>query len=1061
MSSLEKKAIIIGAGPAGLTVAYELLTRTDIKPIILEKSEDIGGISKTVNYKGNRIDIGGHRFFSKSDRVMRWWLNILPPAQDVPASVLLSYQGKEVKVDDLNNSTDNDKVMLLRHRLSRIFFLGKFFDYPLSLSPATVIKLGLSRTCLIGISYLYALLRPRRPEKSLEDFFINRFGYRLYVLFFRDYTQKVWGHKCSEISAEWGAQRIKGLDIRKALKHALAALARSGSVDLAQKKVETSLIDRFFYPRLGPGQLWEEVANQIKAKGGQILKGWEVNQFLMEEGKIKAINALNQQGETMYLEGDYFFSTMPVQDLIPALGTEVPPQVQEVAAGLQYRDFITVGVLLRRLSRPIQGSLDRETLDLKDNWIYIQERKVKVGRLQIFNNWSPDMVADPDTVWIGMEFFCQKTDAFWKLSDPELIGLAITELEKIGLASYRDVLDHTVIRMEKTYPAYFGAYVRFPLIRQFTDQIPNLFLVGRNGMHKYNNADHSMLTAITAVDNIIHGVGAKDNIWEINTEQEYHEERVKDTPDEKAKDQPSTRPLPAPGYVTPELKPSTFAGFMKSQSSTITPFLIVAMLCWAIFKYFYPFASFIHGDSFAYMNSAYHNLPIYTYPIGYSRFLRLFSVFSNSDLLFTSVQYVLLQGAMVSLLYTVFFFHNIKRWMQLSLLVFFTLNPVNWYIANLVSSDCLFLTLSISWLATLIWVIHRPSFSVMLIHGLVLFVAFTVRYNALFYPFISLVAIFFGRKRFWLKVSGITAAFLAIGIFISYTSGQYQKLSGIRQFSPFSSWQLANNALYAYKFVEPSERKKLDKRFTAIDQQVRTYFDSTKDHRKYPQERLIASTYYMWHKNSPLRTYMQEWYKADSGRRDQVRWAKMGPLLKDYGTALIKAYPSEFWYWYLRPNLLKYYAPPVEYLENYNMNTDTVASIAKNWFAYSSNKVYTRTKDRKVSALYLHPIIAGMMNAVFVILSISFLSLGGLKEKTGLFKIWLLFAFFWLCNIGFSVFASPIALRFQLFPFFACSLMDLVLLDYLLAYKPVAMGKLKLKPQPAEDVFKHLNPEQS
>lgn len=541
---MEKRAVIIGAGPAGLTAAFELLTRTDIRPIILEKSGDIGGISKTVNYKGNRIDIGGHRFFSKSDRVMEWWLQFLPlePTEEKGATIYYRNQSRDLPLHPPAPSGDPDKVMLIRPRLSRIYFLRRFFNYPIKLSVDTLRKLGIIRTLGILGSYVSARLFPRRKEKSLEDFLINRFGSRLYKIFFKDYTEKVWGISCREISAEWGAQRIKGVSISKAIGHAFrSAFRKKDSGDIAQKTVETSQIERFMYPKFGPGQLWEEVALQIRSMGGEIHMNQEVRQMSAGKDRVYSITSAHAQtGEETLWEGDYFFSTMPVSELIAAMkltadGTkpgenvnteDPPPAVREVAAGLQYRDFITVGILLRQLSAPDRRRSGYQRLSLQDTWIYVQEKDVKVGRLQLFNNWSPFLVKDPATTWIGMEYFCNKGDAFWNLTEEEIREEGIKELEKIGLARREDMLDATVLRMEKTYPAYFGSYARFDEIREFTDRFGNLFLVGRNGMHKYNNADHSMLTAMVSVDNICAGIADKSNIWSINTEQEYHEERT-------------------------------------------------------------------------------------------------------------------------------------------------------------------------------------------------------------------------------------------------------------------------------------------------------------------------------------------------------------------------------------------------------------------------------------------------------------------------------------------------------------------------------------------------------
>jgi protoporphyrinogen oxidase len=524
---MPKTAIIIGAGPAGLTAAYELLGRTDIIPIVLEKSGDIGGIAKTVNYKGNRIDIGGHRFFSKSDRVMNWWLSFMPLEPTDNHNITIRYQQQEriLTTNSTGQPKDPDLVMLVRSRLSRIYFLRKFFSYPIQLSFQTLRNLGLKRTVSIMFSYLKARLFPRKEEKSLEDFLVNRFGFQLYDLFFRDYTEKVWGVPCKRISAEWGAQRIRKISLSKVLAHAILPGRKDG--DIAQKGTETSLIEKFLYPKLGPGQLWEAVAKDIEARGGKVLLHQDVQKLTQTDNRIHTIHSLNTQtGEEQELQGDYFFSTMPVQELIAGLSGDIPAAVREVAAGLQYRDFITVGVLLKQLTTTDPGSGKSNTLHLKDNWIYIQEKDVKVGRLQLFGNWSPYMVKDPSHTWIGMEYFCNQADAFWKLQDDAICQLAIDELITIGLARKEDVLDSVVLRMEKTYPAYFGTYNRFDLVRQFTNSFPNLFLIGRNGMHKYNNSDHSMLTAMVAVDNICNGITDKSNLWEINTEQEYHEEKA-------------------------------------------------------------------------------------------------------------------------------------------------------------------------------------------------------------------------------------------------------------------------------------------------------------------------------------------------------------------------------------------------------------------------------------------------------------------------------------------------------------------------------------------------------
>ncbi|MGD0095382.1 MAG: NAD(P)/FAD-dependent oxidoreductase [Terracidiphilus sp.] len=517
-------AIIIGAGPAGLTAAIELQRSSGIKPILLEASHEIGGISRTVRYKGNRMDIGGHRFFSKSDRVMRWWLDLMPVEAGTSQDGELRYQGQQRELPPTNAAADpqsNDLVMLVRQRKSRIYFLRRFFDYPISLTAATFRNMGLARTVRCGVSYLRSALLPQRDERSLEDFIINRFGKQLYLTFFKSYTEKVWGVPCSQISAEWGAQRIKGLSLQGVVTHFVRKAFGSKNSGIAQKSTETSLIEKFLYPKFGPGQLWEHAADLVRASGGEIHRGIDIDRINVAGKKVVSVEGLNDAGERVTFAGDYFFSSMPVQDLIRAISTSVPIEVGEVAEGLMYRDFITVGLLAKKLT-----VTEKDGAPLKDNWIYIQEPDVVVGRLQIFNNWSPWLVASPGKVWIGLEYFCNDTDPLWKLSDEEMAKFATGEIAKIGILKAEDVEDSHVVRVPKTYPAYFGSYDRFDVIRNYTDSFENLFLVGRNGMHKYNNQDHSMLTAMTAVENIVNGVTSKENIWAINTEMEYHEEKA-------------------------------------------------------------------------------------------------------------------------------------------------------------------------------------------------------------------------------------------------------------------------------------------------------------------------------------------------------------------------------------------------------------------------------------------------------------------------------------------------------------------------------------------------------
>jgi protoporphyrinogen oxidase len=523
-----KVVVIAGAGPAGLTAAFELLQRSDSIPIVLEADSQVGGISKTINYRGNRIDLGGHRFFSKSDWVMRWWQNILPICTaeiDPNFAVRTAYQG-DIKefIPELAASPSSDSVMLVRQRLSRIFYRRRFFDYPLKINANTIGNMGLVETLRIGLSYGHAQLGHVRPEKTLEDFFINRFGDRLYHTFFKDYTEKVWGVPCREISAEWGAQRIKGLSITKALAHALTRRFRLAG-DTSQKDTETSLIERFLYPKRGPGQMWEEVARRITLRGGAIHLNHRVVGIDRQDFEIKAIKVRDETTASIRtIPCDQFISTMSVRDLTHLL-EPADAQVARIAGKLPYRDFMTAGLLLRRMNqsgvrrgRPSGNGMP------PDNWIYIQEPDVRIGRLQIFNNWSPAMVADPGTIWLGLEYFCREGDDLWSMDDGLFVDFAASELEKIGLIDRRNVIDGTVVRVPKAYPAYFGEYAEFGKVRTYLDQFSNLYPVGRNGMHRYNNQDHSMLAAKGAVDSIINRGYDKSTIWNINAEHEYHEE---------------------------------------------------------------------------------------------------------------------------------------------------------------------------------------------------------------------------------------------------------------------------------------------------------------------------------------------------------------------------------------------------------------------------------------------------------------------------------------------------------------------------------------------------------
>ena len=523
----QKIAVIAGAGPAGLTAALELLRRSDIMPLIFEADSQVGGISKTINFRGNRMDLGGHRFFSKSDWVMRWWQQILPvTADDMNGadSLRIHYQGASRDVTpEAPRHASADAVMLVRQRLSRIFYRRRFFDYPLSLNAATLNNLGLAEAVQIGLSYARAQLKARSPEVTLEDFLINRFGNRLYRTFFKSYTEKVWGVPCKEIFAEWGAQRIKGLSVAKALAHALAGPFRI-SADAAQKRSETSLIERFLYPKFGPGQMWDEVARRVGARGGQIHLRQRIVGIECRDGiHVTAVDVADETGSRRRFACDHFVSTMPIRDLITML-RPADSRLQRVADQLPYRDFMTAGLLLRRMNcsgekqpRPANGMPP-------DNWIYVQEPDVRLGRRQIFNNWSPALVADPTTIWLGLEYFCGDGDDLWTMEDGRFIDFAAAELEKIGLIRRSDVIDGTLARVAKAYPAYFGVYAEFDRVRDYLDRFSNLYPVGRNGMHRYNNQDHSMLAANRAVGIMIEGGGAKGDIWRINAEDEYHEQ---------------------------------------------------------------------------------------------------------------------------------------------------------------------------------------------------------------------------------------------------------------------------------------------------------------------------------------------------------------------------------------------------------------------------------------------------------------------------------------------------------------------------------------------------------
>lgn len=514
-----KKVIIIGAGPAGLTAGYELLkeNNNEYEVIILEEENQVGGISKTVRYNGNRMDIGGHRFFSKDENVMDFWKELMP-IQGAP-----SYDDKKLNrekplVKDGPDPEKEDKVMLVRDRVSRIYYLKKFFDYPVSLKLETFTNMGLIRTIKAGFSYLKSIF-VKKKETSLENFYINRFGKVLYGMFFEKYTEKLWGRHPSVISADWGSQRVKGLSITAVIKDMFRKIFNPKS-----NKVETSLIEQFWYPKYGPGQLWENLADEIEKNGGKILKQHSVQKINLKENKITSVECVCD-GKIEVFEGDIFISSMPLKDLVEDMKEEpVPEDIKNIATGLPYRDFMTVGLLLKKLDLKNKTKIKTLGNIVPDCWIYVQEPDVKLGRIQIFNNWSPYMVSNPEkNVWIGLEYFCNEGDEYWNMSDEEFTKFAIKELVSMGVIEESDVLDSHRERVKKAYPAYFDTYSEIDKLIEYLNGFENLYCVGRNGQHRYNNMDHSMVTAMETVKNIKNNITTKDNIWKVNTEKEYHE----------------------------------------------------------------------------------------------------------------------------------------------------------------------------------------------------------------------------------------------------------------------------------------------------------------------------------------------------------------------------------------------------------------------------------------------------------------------------------------------------------------------------------------------------------
>ena len=514
-----KKVLIIGAGPAGLTAAYELLSKSnEYEVIVFEESDKFGGISRTVEYKGNRMDMGGHRFFSKVPEVNEWWEKMLP-TQGSKSFDDIKLGRESTVVPGGPDPEKEDRVMLRRNRLSRIFFKRRFFDYPISLKFETLKNMGLGTTIVVGFSYLKSCIY-KRPEKSLEDFYINRFGKKLYSMFFENYTANLWGRHPSEISPEWGAQRVKGLSIMAILKDMFGKLFNKKN-----RKVETSLIEEFAYPKLGPGQLWDLTAAEVQQMGGQIIMNARVVRINKDQNNCLTGIVYEKDGQQVQVDGDYVISSMPIKDLVEGMN-DVPQREAEIASGLPYRDYMTVGVLLKKLN--LENKTKIKTLGniVPDDWVYVHDRTVQMGRFQIYNNWSPYLVKDVEhTIWMGLEYFCNEGDKMWSMTDEEFAHMGIREMVTMKLIdSESDVLDYHVERVKKAYPAYFDTYEHMDDLRAYLDKIPNLFCVGRNGQHRYNNLDHSMCTSFEAVRDIMSGTTDKSNVWNVNTEKEYHEE---------------------------------------------------------------------------------------------------------------------------------------------------------------------------------------------------------------------------------------------------------------------------------------------------------------------------------------------------------------------------------------------------------------------------------------------------------------------------------------------------------------------------------------------------------
>jgi hypothetical protein len=476
----------------------------------------------------------------------------------------------------------------------------------------------------------------------------------------------------------------------------------------------------------------------------------------------------------------------------------------------------------------------------------------------------------------------------------------------------------------------------------------------------------------------------------------------------------------------------SFRTFVLSRKVILLLSMLALIIQFVIFKYLYPYPSFIYGDSFTYLQTAYYNLDINTYMVGYSRFLRFFSVFSTSDTALVAFTYIFIQCSSLFLLHTLFYFYRPGKVVQVVLLCFVIFSPLSLHLANLISSDGLFVGLSLVWFALLIWIIHRPSKQIIIAHAVVLFIAFTVRYNALIYPFISALAFYISKMHVKHKLAGVGLVVLLCGSFVFYTTYKYKQLTGHWQYSPFSGWQLANNGMYAYKYVDSTQRKPVPKKLERLDAKVRQYFDASHNQHPHPQEFVPASTIYMWTPGLPLWKYRDSLFKSDPNAKELKKWSSMGPLYKDYGLQIISQYPLHFAKYFLWPNAQKYYTPPIEFLGQYNSGKDSAAKIAQLWFKYKESKVYTRLKDNQVMALNFYPILSGLINVVMLCALVCYTALNGLKIK-GNFRIGILMgATMWLLNAGFTIFASSPALRFQSFPLLLTTIFTIFLLEWLL-----------------------------